>query len=136
MRIVSQIVLCSIIAASPALGVESFTGRDAAYIDWGVKNCGAVSTDKEHALAEKANAKNGNAFIEQYQDESNKLAAASDAPRKQENICADIKEWYGSYGSHFADLLRWSQEPRSEGDGKAKSAEGGSSKRKGKGSDK
>ena len=97
MRIVFHIVLCASVAASPALGGESFTGRDAAYIDWGVKNCGAVSTDKEHAMAEKANAKNGNAFIEQYQDESNKLAGAFGAPRKQENICADIKEWYGSH---------------------------------------
>jgi hypothetical protein len=135
-RIVFQIVLCASVPASPAFGGESFTGRDAAYIDWGVKNCGAVSTDKEHAMAEKANAKNGNAFIEQYQDESNKLAAASGAPRKQENICADVKEWYGSFGSHIADLLRWSQEARSEGDGKTKSAGGGSGKRKGKGSDK
>jgi hypothetical protein len=135
-RIVSQIVLCIGVASSPALGGESFSGRDAAYIDWGVKNCGAVSTDKEHAMAEKANARNGNAFIEQYQDESNKLVAASGAPRKQENICADIKEWYGSFGSRITDLLRWSQEARSEGDGKTKSAGGGSSKRKGKGSDK
>ena len=110
MRIVPQIVLCASVAASPALGGESFTGRDAAYIDWGVKNCGAVSTDKEHAMAEKANAKNGSAFIEQYQGESIKLAAASGAPRQQENICADIKEWYGSFGSRIADLLRWSQE--------------------------
>ena len=109
-RIVSKIVLCASVAASPALGGESFTGRDAAYIDWGVKNCGGVSTDKEHAMAEKANTKNGAVFIEQYQDESNKLTAASSGPRNQENICADIKEWYGSFGSRIADLLRWSQE--------------------------
>jgi hypothetical protein len=124
-------LFCVSVAASAALGGESFTGRDAAYIDRGVKNCGAVSTDKEHAMAEKANAKNGNAFIEQYQGESNKLVAASGAPRKQENICADIKEWYGSFDSRIADLLRWSQEARSEGDGKTKSAGGESGKRKG-----
>jgi hypothetical protein len=135
-RIVSQIVLCVSVAASPALGGESFTGRDAAYIDWGVKNCSAVSTDKEHAMVDKANAKKGNAFLEQYQDESNKLAAVSSTPGKQENICADIKEWYGSFGSRIADLLRWSQEARSEGEGKPKSAGGGSGKRKGRGSDK
>jgi hypothetical protein len=109
-RIVSQIVFCASVAISPAMGGENFTGRDAAYIDWGVKNCSAVSTDKEHAMVDKANAKNGNAFLEQYQNESNKLAAASATPRKQEDICADIKEWYGSLGSRIADLLRWSQE--------------------------
>jgi hypothetical protein len=130
-RIVFPIVVCASVAASPAFGGENFTGRDAAHIDWGVKNCGAVSTDKERAMAEKANAKIGNAFIEQYQDESNKLAAASGAPRKQENICADIKEWYGSFGSRIADLLRWSQEaPASK---KAESAkENSSPKRKGR----
>jgi hypothetical protein len=130
-RIVSQIVLCVSVAASPALGGENFTGRDAAHIDWGVKNCSAVSTDKEHAMVDKANAKNGNAFLEQYQDESNKLAAASGTPKKQENICADIKEWYGSFGSRIADLLRWPQEaPASK---KAKSSkENNSPRRKGR----
>jgi hypothetical protein len=135
LRSISHIVLCLSVAASPALGGESFSGRDAAYIDWGVKNCGAVSTDKEHTIAEKANAKSGNAFIEQYQDESNKLAAAASTPRKQENMCADIKEWYGSFGSRTADLLRWSPEAHGS-EGKTKSAGGGSGKRRGKGSDK
>ena len=87
-------------------------------------------------MVDKANAKNGNAFLEQYQDESNKLVAASGTPGKQENICADIKGWYGSFGGRIADLLRWSQEARSEGEGKPKSAGGGSGKRKGRGPDK
>jgi hypothetical protein len=131
-RIVSQIVLCVSVVASPALAGD-FTGRDAAYIDWGVKNCGAVSTDKERAMAEKANAKNGNAFIEQYQDESNKLTAASGTPRKQETVCADIKEWYGSFGSRIADLLRWSQEKTEPESNKADSSKDSNSpKRKGR----
>ena len=66
-------MLCVSVAASPALAGESFTGRDAAYVDWGVKNCSAVSTDREHAMVDKANANNGNAFLEQYQNESNKF---------------------------------------------------------------
>ena len=82
-------------------------------------------------MAEKANAKNGNAFIERYQGESNKLVAASGAPRKR-RISAPTSR---SGTDRIADLLRWSQEARSEGDGKTKSAGGGSGKRKGKGSD-
>ena len=128
MRIVPQIVLCVSVAASPALGGESFTGRDAAYIDWGVKNCSAVSTDKEHAMVDTANAKNGNAFLEQYQNESNKLVAASTTPKKQEDICADIKEWYGSLGSRIADVLRWSQEKPSSN--KAESPKGSNTPRR------
>jgi len=78
-------------------------------------------------MVEKANAKGGDAFIKQYSAESEKLAEASAEPKKLENICADIKEWYGPLGSRIADLLHWQQEAR--GDGKAKSTTGDSAKK-------
>jgi hypothetical protein len=130
MRSIFRIAVGMIVCVSRVLGDDAFSGRDAAYIDWGVKNCEAESTDKEHALIEQANKNARSNFLEQYSNESNKLSGSFGAPKKQENICADIREWYGALGSRIPDLLRWKQEPRSEGE--TKSAAGTSAKRKGK----
>jgi len=115
---------------SPARGADAFGGREAAYVDWGVKNCEAVSTDKEHALVEQANARARDAFLEQYLKESNRLLAASAGAHGQESMCAEIKEWYGPQGSRMGDLLRWKEEPRFAG--KSRPAADSPAGRKGK----
>jgi hypothetical protein len=132
MRQVLQIVLGLSLAYAPALGADALSGRDAVYIEWGIKYCGGVSIDKEHAMVDAANAKARDDFIRQYANESDKLAATSGAPDKQEKMCADIKAWYGpiDLGSRVADLLRWKQEGPIDGNGKA--ARGDASKRKGR----
>jgi hypothetical protein len=130
MRSILRITVGMIVSVAHVFGADAFSGRDAAYIDWGVKNCEAVSTDKEHALIEQANTNVRSNFIEQYNNESNKIAGALGPPKKQENMCADIRDWYGPLGSRIPDLLRWKQEPLSAGE--SKSAAGSSAKRKGK----
>ena len=106
------------------------SGRDAAYVDWGVKYCEGMSTDKEHAMVEQANANNREDFIRQYAKESNKVAAASDKPDMRDRMCSEIKAWYGPAGSRIADLLRWKPEPPA--DGKPKAGTDNSAKRKGR----
>jgi hypothetical protein len=126
MRCTYQIALGIALACPPAFGADAISGRNAAYVDWAVKYCGAESTDKEHALVDQAYTKGRDEFIAQYTEQSNKLGPAPDA---QEKMCADIKAWYGPLGSRIADLLRWKQEARAEG---SASAPGTSAKRKGK----
>jgi hypothetical protein len=76
MRSILRTTVGMIVSIAHVLGAEAFSGRDAVYIDWGVKNCEAVSTDKEHALIEQANANSRSNFIEQYSNESNKIAGS------------------------------------------------------------
>ena len=131
-RQIAPLVLALTFAFTPTCGAraaEALSGRDAAYIDWGVKYCEAVSTDKEHAMVELANAKARDDFVQQYTKEVDQLAAAASPPERREKMCSDIKDWYGPLGNRIADLLRWKQDVRS--DGKPKSA-GTSDKRKGK----
>jgi hypothetical protein len=130
MRQVLQFALGVTIASAPVLGADALSGRDAAFIDWGVKFCGGISTDKEHAMVNVANAKAKDDFIQHYAKESSKLATASGAPAAQEKLCSDIKTWYGPLGSRIADLLRWKQEAPL--DGNVKAATGDAGKRKGR----
>ena len=88
-----------------ALADKQLSGEDAAYIDWAVNNCGVKSTDKEHAMVDQANAKDAATFLRKYQ--SKNLSDAQSSPAKQSSMCADIKAWYGPYGSRFADLIKW-----------------------------
>jgi hypothetical protein len=116
MRSILPIAVGMMVCVSRVLAADAFSGRDAAYIDWGVKNCEAVSTDKEHALIEQANMNARGKFLEQYSTESNKLLGSV---KRQENMCADIRDWYGPLGSRIPDLLRWKREPRAEGEKKS-----------------
>ena len=88
-----------------ALADKQLSGEDAAYIDWAVNNCGVKSTDKEHAMVDEANAKDAATFLRKYQ--SKNLSDAQSSPAKQSSMCADIKAWYGPFGSRFADLIKW-----------------------------
>jgi len=108
-RILVIALFGSATAALPALADNGLTGKDAAYIDWGAKNCGVTSTDKEHAMVDQANAKDRDGFLRQYlQEYQNKnLADALATPNKQEAMCKDIKTWYGPLGTRIGDLLKW-----------------------------
>src|SRR5262249_7024584 len=79
-HIFQTILVCPIFISAPAFGADVFSGRDAAHIDWGVKYCGGMSTDKEHAMVEQANARTSEHFMQEYTKESNKLAAVANAP--------------------------------------------------------
>jgi hypothetical protein len=106
----SGLALATLVAGSGlALADKMLTGEDAAYIDWGVKNCGVKSTDKEHAMVDKANAKDAAGFLRTYQ--SKDLSDARSSPSKQEAVCSDVKTWYGPFGSRFADLIKWDNSP-------------------------
>ena len=120
------------LAASPAIAAESnLTGKDAAHIDWGVKNCGVTSTDKEHTMVEQANAKGRDQFVAQWTTESNKLVDAASTSNKQDAMCGDIKGWYGPQGSRIAGLISWKSDA-APSTTKAKSTGQDSTSRKGR----
>lgn len=98
-------------AANAADGQISgqISGKDAAYIDWAVRNCEVASTDKEHMLIERMTPKDRVVFSKQY--ESINLTALVETPAKQEAMCKDIRAWYGPDGSRIAGLLKWERSP-------------------------
>ena len=105
-RFPAFLMFCLAMAPCPALSAEqSLSGEDAAYIDWGVKNCEVTSTDKEHRQVEQATAKSRDTFMKQYMGKN--LSDALASPSKQEAMCKDIKSWYGPQGSRIADLITW-----------------------------
>jgi hypothetical protein len=108
-RILVIALFSSAAAALPALADNGLNGKDAAYIDWGAKNCGVTSTDKEHAMVDQANAKDRDGFLRQYlQEYQNKnLADALATLSKQEAMCKDIKTWYGPLGTRIGNLIKW-----------------------------
>jgi hypothetical protein len=114
MRTALLAALVCAIAASHATAESAFTGKDAAHIDWGVRNCAAVITDKERKLVDEANTKAKAQFVEQWTAESNKLIAAADSQSKQQALCASIKDWYGPLGSRIAGLVSWNKEASSD----------------------
>jgi len=130
MRLVVLMALGCGLTATHASAETNLTGKDAAHIDWGVKNCGVTSTDKEHAMVEQANAKGKTQFIEQWTAESYRLADAATTPSKQEAMCSDIKGWYGPQGSRIAGLIGWKREAPT--DTKAKPSSQGSTPRRGR----
>jgi hypothetical protein len=95
-----------------------------------VKNCEVVSSEKQHKLAEQANANGGNQFIKQWTEESSKVAEASKSQGKQASMCSDIKEWYGPLGSRISVLTKWKREASTEA--KAKPSSSTSETRKGR----
>jgi hypothetical protein len=122
MRMIAFVVLGFAFPAAHAIADNNFTGKDAAYIDWGVKNCDVVSSEKEHKLAEQANANGGNQFIQQWTDESSKLAEAFKTQGKQASFCSDIKEWYGPLGSRISELINWKRDTPPEAKAKSSSS--------------
>jgi hypothetical protein len=129
-RIVALAVLCAPIAHLPALADQVFGGKDAAHIDWAASNCGVASTDKAHALVDKAKSKNEKEFSRIWTSESYRLLETPGSSPKAATLCSQIKEWYGPVGTRFSDLIKWTQD-RPEG-AKAQSATGRSEGRKGK----
>lgn len=120
------------LVVSPAVAETYLTGKDAAHIDWSVKNCVVTSTDKEHAMVDQANARGKDQFIAQWFAESAKLAEAANTPSKRDEKCSDIKSWYGPAGSRIAGLISWTKETSSSTP-KSKSARQGSASRRGRG---
>jgi hypothetical protein len=103
------VLLGAMAAAGSSHADESLSGRDAAYIDWGVKNCAMTSIAREHMLVEQANGKGREAFSDQYMREyqGKSLTEAAAMPNRQEAMCTDIKAWYDPQGSRIADLVTW-----------------------------
>src|SRR6185369_14738139 len=60
-------ILAWVLSAASASAGPAFSGEDAAYIDWGAKNCATKSTDKEHTIVDEANAKDSAGFLRKYQ---------------------------------------------------------------------
>ena len=102
--------LLPIVAAGAA---EVISGRDAAYIDWAVRNCAVKSSAKEHGLIDQSKLINETAFTRDYMSafQSKVLADAISTPQKTDTLCTEIKAWYGPIGSRIADLLVWAEAP-------------------------
>jgi hypothetical protein len=116
-----------------ARAADVFTGGDAAYVDWAVKNCKAKSTDKEHRLVDQVTANNREVFLKQYTAEfqGKKLTDAAATPDKVEDLCAELKGRYGPTGSRASDLLGWSDEPtQGQSVGKASKSDGGQQRKR------
>ena len=91
-----------------ARAADKLSGSDAAYLDWAVINCGFKTTEKEHRLADAANATGGAVFQSDFQEQRKKLVAVT-SPTAQKGTCDDLKEWYGPTGSRLEALLTWPQ---------------------------
>jgi hypothetical protein len=124
------LILLGAMAAGSALADDSLSGRDAAFIDWGVKNCAMTSTAREHVLVEQANGKGREAFSDQYMREyqGKSLAEAAATPNRQEAMCTDIKAWYGPQGRRIADLVTWGSATSDAATDKAAGAKSGNHK--------
>ena len=107
MRKMALPLVALLLPSGGAAAEKGLSGEDAAYIDWGVNNCGAISTDKEHAMVDQANAKDLAGFMRQYMGKD--LSDALSTPNKQAEMCADIKDWYGPLGSRIPGLLKWNR---------------------------
>jgi hypothetical protein len=125
-RFVTLALTLVMLSPGPVRADKSLSGEDAAYIDWGAKNCGVASTAKEHAMVDQANAKDRDAFLRQYQSksESKALTDALATPNKQEAMCTDIKAWYGPLGTRIVDLIRWERAASATADKPAAPAKG------------
>jgi hypothetical protein len=85
-------ILAWVLSAASASAGPAFSGEDAAYIDWGAKNCATKSTDKEHTIVDEANAKDSAGFLRKYQGK---------------DLSDQIKGWYGPGGSRIAGMITW-----------------------------
>ena len=119
-----------LISHGGAAAEKGLSGEDAAFIDWGVNNCGAISTDKEHAMVDQANTKDSAGFLRQYMGKD--LSGALSTPNKQASMCADIKDWYGPLGSRIPGLLTWERTvaPATDKAAKSPATTGGKGRRR------
>jgi hypothetical protein len=131
------VVACLLIASGSAHAEEKFTGSTAAYMDWASGHCGGKSTDKEHRLADGANDTGGAPYLKAYAQDRTKLEAIT-TPAAVDDMCANIKAWYGPDGTRIAGLVEWAKAGKSEtvgtkssADTPAKSGKGGGRKRGG-----
>ena len=92
-------------ACAPALAEKPFDAEDAAYIDWSWKHCETMSTAKEHALADAANASGGEKFHAEYQKQFHKIADVERSTEQIQRLCATIQDRYGPGASLFPDLI-------------------------------
>jgi hypothetical protein len=99
-------VLAALLICSGAIAAEkSFTGDDAAYVDWAWKNCGMQSTPKERGLVDRANANAGDAFQRSYTAQYNKITAQAKDQAETKRVCETVNGWYGPTGSRIAELV-------------------------------
>ena len=56
-------------------------------------------------MVDQANAKDAIVSLRKYL--SKNLRDAQSSPAELATMCADIKAWYGPYGSRFAHLIKW-----------------------------
>jgi hypothetical protein len=98
-------ILALSLSAAVASAGPALSGEDAAYIDWGARNCGTKSTSKEHAMVDEANAKDAAGFLRKYQGKD--LGDSASTPNKQAAMCDQIKGWYGPGGSRIAGMITW-----------------------------
>jgi len=103
-RLGLRMIACAL-CATPALAGPTLSGEDAAYIDWGAKNCGTKSTAKEHAMVDQANAQHAASFMRKYQGTN--LSDDTNTTNKQTAMCDQIKGWYGPGGSRIAGMITW-----------------------------
>lgn len=104
MRLGLGMIAWTVCATAAAAG-PAFSGEDAAYIDWGAKNCATKSTAKEHALVDEANTKDSAGFLRKYQGKD--FGDVLSTPNKQTAMCDQIKSWYGPGGSRIAGMITW-----------------------------
>jgi hypothetical protein len=94
-----------LLCATPVAAEPVFTAEDAAHMDWAFKNCGLITTNKEHVLADKALEAGGEAFRPAYEKAYAKIAASIATKNESSGLCDRIRSLYGKDGSRFADLL-------------------------------
>ena len=102
------------LAGASALAEKPFEAEDAAYIDWSWKHCETMSTAKEHALADAANASGGEKFHAEYQKQFHKIADVERSTEQIQRLCATIQDRYGPGASLFPDLISARGEKASE----------------------
>jgi hypothetical protein len=93
------------LACAPALADETLDGEDAAYIDWSWRHCGTVSTAKEHALADAANAKGGAQFHADYLKHLHEIADVDRTPAQVASLCSQIEDRYGPEATIMPGLI-------------------------------
>lgn len=127
----AALLLATTLGLGPVRADGAFSGVDAAFIDWAVRNCAMKSTDVEHGLVEAANTKGRDAFLRDYmrQYDAEPLKSAADDRSQRDRLCRDLKERYGKEGTRIPHLLVGeadgyrpappAQAVKSSGDGKA-----------------
>jgi hypothetical protein len=120
----AQLLAWAMLLLWPGLAIADrlLSGEEAAYIDWGVNNCGVRSSDKEHAMVDKADAKDAGGLpaqvSEQRLERCTRFAGQSGgAVRRHQGlvrslreplrgphqlgacVCGDLRTGVGSHGS-------------------------------------